>query len=126
MNFSLSLRSETFYAIYEVYISMRFNFKFNKQKILLIGLIGYYTIICLFSYLGHNHAPDFNFHDSCPACQWEVQAKEDDGYTQALMASFFHPLVLYEERAVRLFQIFISNVDLTINTSRAPPHSTQS
>ena len=99
---------------------MNVDFSLNKKK-LLLGLICYYTIICLFSFTLHNHRPDLNFHDTCPACQWEIQYQEDFSAITSILDAFHDALIFYDIQSIPFF-IDIPKQDYAFNTlSRAPP-----
>jgi hypothetical protein len=99
-------------------------FPFNRRKILLLGLISYYAVICLFSFVAHNHSPDLDFHDTCPACQWQVLTQENDTCTSMVLCMLCDPLVFVGP--VSLHRCFIPALQYfyKTNLSRAPPSST--
>ena len=39
--------------------------------------IAYYLAACLGSDFLHTHEPDAEFHDNCPACQWQSMSQDD-------------------------------------------------
>ena len=55
-------------------------------------LILTYICIALFVPFLHNHVADASFHDNCPACQWELQAKHDDVFIASILLQTLAPL----------------------------------
>lgn len=97
----------------------------NSKKIfkILISLsvIAAYIVIALFLPFLHAHDADTSFHDDCPACQWELQAKSDDCYTLSLVRHSCLPLQnglphYFQHTCILPQQIFIS-----ANLTRGPP-----
>lgn len=54
-------------------------------------LLLHYAVIALFISLAHYHETDCQFHDNCPACVWEIQARDTDSVTTQALASISDP-----------------------------------
>ena len=95
----------------------------KKQKAVLAILISYYVLLCLFSFVGHNHGPDLDFHDTCPACQWDILNQEDFSEVNNILDAFYDSLTLIQFQDIPYF-IYIQKQDYTFSTfSRAPPQN---
>ncbi|MBN2415928.1 hypothetical protein JXO52_08800 [bacterium] len=94
------------------------------QQIISAGIILIYIGVALFVPFLHTHAADAHFHDNCPACQWELQAKNDDAVTSSILLEIDLPLSpsrdSIEEHSVPFaHQLFASS----ISTRGPPAHS---
>ena len=95
----------------------------KKHKAVLAILIGYYFLICLFSFAGHNHGPDLDFHDACPACQWDILNQEDFSEVNNILDAFYGSLALVQIQTIS-YLIDIPTQDVTFSTfSRDPPQT---
>ena len=89
-----------------------------------------FILILLFSSYGldvslvafaHDHEPVIGYVDNCPACQWEIQFKENDVYIQPILNAIKNPLLINFETPY--YQILIYHTFIYINSQspRSPP-----
>ena len=96
--------------------------KSSCRALILLLLLGNYSAVCLVTCVSHNHEPDFNFHDNCPACQWQVQSQQDDTYTNVILDALLDPLIFVGHTPI-VRSIILTKKDFVINNlSRAPPY----
>ena len=76
----------------------------RKQKgflsVLSLFILCQYLTISFIATFGHNHEPDANFHDNCPACQWEIQKNSDDNCTKTILNLLLDPLFFNENTPI--------------------------
>ena len=73
---------------------MRVNYRPKGLHILVIIAAVYYLAICVGVDLLHNHEHDCQFHDDCPACQFEVLSQDDFSQAGQLFSTLESPLNL--------------------------------
>ncbi len=87
----------------------------------LLFFLALYTTLSLFVDLFHNHDADYQFHDNCPACQWNIQAQDNHSEYEVIIEYILHAIqnsqiaVFYQSFA------FENNHLTTYHLSRAPP-----
>jgi len=100
---------------------MKSSGKHSLFKVFLFIILAEYISVCFFAFSWHNHKPDAQFHDNCPACQWQVQSQGDGTSIDAVMDSLIDPLVLTSQNQVdQSINLFEQDFQFT-NASRAPP-----
>lgn len=71
--------------------------------------------------LAHDHEPVIDYDDNCPACQWEIQTKENDAYLQPILNAIKNPLLINFETPIYQTLIFNNFIDVTSQLPRSPP-----
>lgn len=90
-------------------------------RFLVLFCIAYYLCISLGVEFAHNHEPDAEFHNDCPACQWQLFYMDDFSEAQQITGALTTPLRLIGyNRHVQSF-VFSLNIFTNYNSSRAPP-----
>jgi len=93
----------------------------HKINLLRSLLLLNYVLVVLFIELAHTHEPDLVFHDNCPACIWEVQARDRDITTAAIWDLLSRACDLSLCNIVYTPLFFIHQSLPADNASRAPP-----
>ena len=88
---------------------------------LLFLLLGNYLSVAAIAGFGHTHEADFHFHDSCPACQWDVQSQEDFSDIHCLLSFLLDPLVVNGSHQIQYIAPSIQDNSGESYLSRAPP-----
>ena len=95
----------------------------NTQTFMFLSFLVLYASLSMFVEFFHDHDPDFQFHDNCPACQWEQQIQENHSEFETILERFLdvfaYPsyFVIFEDTP------FYKQTDHTFYFSRAPPVS---
>ena len=101
------------------------NMNKENKKILVKSLqyfiLGFYFVVTLFSFLGHNHELDGHFHDNCPACQWEIQTFENDTISGDILSAFSYALQYSGQHFINQNIYFLNQYFHSTKLSRAPP-----
>ena len=89
---------------------------------LVVLFVGHYVALGLLAYFCHDHEPDFNFHDNCPACHWQVQTQNDDTSISTVLDALIDPLILVDHTPL-IQSIVLTKQDFQNNHfARAPPY----
>lgn len=82
-----------------------------------ILLLTHYLFVSLAVSFFHTHEADLNFHDNCPACQWDIQAKDSD----TTMAVVWHVLLnSLQSQSTRLEDNTVLNPQAILIENRSP------
>lgn len=101
-------------------ISDRSHFRLIAGLCILLVYFG----IALFVPFLHNHPSDTHFHDDCPACHWDLQAKYDDVVTASILLEIMAPLSRTPDTILE-FAVFYAPQHCTISiATRGPPAHT--
>ncbi|MFO7890988.1 MAG: hypothetical protein R6V04_11680 [bacterium] len=73
--------------------------------------------------LAHDHNPVIDYEDNCPACQWEIQTKENDVFLQSLLNALQNPLLINLETLTYQTLIYNTFIYITSQLPRSPPTS---
>ena len=95
----------------------------KKQYITPVSLIllAGYVFSALFVSFSHNHEINGSFHDDCPACQWNLQAKDEDTVTKSFVRPLILPPYLSFEHITELIVMYSNLTDCTEIHPRGPP-----
>jgi hypothetical protein len=88
--------------------------------LLFIFLAGYLAVSVSVDLL-HNHEPSFEFHDNCPACQWNALHQDDFSQAGSLLNLLNDPLCCVGQEYYILSLIIPSECQDFSCSSRAPP-----
>ena len=100
---------------------MKTAFKISWRTLLLILLLVNNIRVCILAFISHNHEFDFDFHENCPACQWQVQSHSDDTCTSEVLDTLLDPLVFIDRTPIIQSILLIKQNFQSTNLSRAPP-----
>ena len=90
-------------------------------NVFLLAVVVYYLAISVGIDLCHDHDPDFEFHDNCPACQWLALHQDDFSQAGQILNVLNDPLFLVGyERYVQSLVIPSEGSRISF-LSRAPP-----
>ncbi len=90
--------------------------------ILILLFSGYGLDVSLVAF-AHDHEPVIGYVDNCPACQWEIQFKENDTYIQPILNAINNPLLLNLETPVYHTLQYNTLIYITSKSPRSPPFS---
>jgi len=100
---------------------MKTAFKISWRALLLILLLVNYISVGILTFISHNHEPDFDFHENCPACKWQVQSQQNDTSTSTVLDALIDPLVFIDHTPTIQSIVLTKQNFQTTNLSRAPP-----
>lgn len=93
------------------------------KKVFTAFLLMHYLFIGLSCSLFHNHEEDFKFHDTCPACQWEVQSQNPDTALTDINNLLEIQIAGYTHLIPSFDTTIHSQTPIKDHLSRAPPFS---
>ncbi len=85
---------------------------------ILLSSYGLDVAIVAFS---HDHEPVIDYEDNCPACQWEIQSKENDVYLQTIWNTLHNSLFINFETPVYQILLYKFFINITTLSPRSPP-----
>jgi hypothetical protein len=100
---------------------MRTSSKSIGFHILLLVFLAYYLSACIGADLAHNHEPDSDFHNDCPACQWDVLYQNDFSGAYKTLNALVDPLRSLGYKQYILSLVLPSENYSISYFSRAPP-----
>lgn len=86
-----------------------------------ILLLTHYLFVSLLVTSFHTHEADLDFHDYCPACQWEIQAKDSDTTISAVWHILLNPIQCQFTRLEEKTLLYPQTISIENNSPRAPP-----
>jgi hypothetical protein len=95
--------------------------RFTWKKIILLLFLSNYLAVSALVSLGHDHDADFDFHEQCPACQWQVQSQEDFSDILSVITALLDPLIVVDENPEVCVLVLPQKDAVSIYFSRAPP-----
>ena len=90
---------------------------------LLLLCLAQFLVICLGFELFHNHEPDFEFHNDCPACQWQNLYQDDYSQAGQILAALDDPLFMIAQERYGDLLALPGEEHSFPYSSRAPPQS---
>jgi len=100
---------------------MILNKKTNLILFILFVLITSYSLDISLVSLAHDHETVIDYEDHCPACQWEIQTKENDVYLQPILNAITNPLVINFETPIYQTLVYNNLIYVTSQSPRSPP-----
>ncbi len=100
---------------------MRICSKSSGIRALLFICIAYYFATGMCSDFVHTHKPDAEFHDNCPACQWQSVSQDDFSGAISIIGGLADPLDFVGYKSC--VHVFVMHPDgcESLCFSRAPP-----
>lgn len=95
--------------------------RYRSVTLILFILVAYYLILSAGSDFVHNHEPDSEFHDNCPACQWQTLSQDDFSGAGCILNILDDPLGLIGLKPCIQSIELTTNICALSNLSRAPP-----
>ena len=87
----------------------------------LLVIVAHYLTLSIGVDLYHDHEPEFDFHDNCPACQWLALYQDDFSQASQVLNVLNDPLFLIGyEQCIHSFVIPSEGYRISC-FSRAPP-----
>jgi hypothetical protein len=102
---------------------MKISSKIFWRNTLVVLFVGHYMAVGLFACFCHNHEPDINFHENCPACQWQILSQDDFSEASAILDALDNPLQFFEYKPYDQSSIQLKESIGFTFLSRAPPTS---
>lgn len=100
---------------------MRVSSKSIEIHFLFLVFLALYLAICINADCIHNHEPDCDFHDNCPACQWQVLYQDDFSGADKILSTLDAPLCLLSCKYYIQSLVLPSESYRISCLSRAPP-----
>lgn len=88
---------------------------------LAVSFILNYATVTLGFAVSHTHEPDFDFHENCPACLWQVQAQDTDASQHEVIRLIQGAQSYFNGMPAACICIFYNSEYDSQNPSRAPP-----
>ena len=92
-------------------------------RFLFVVCLAFYLTVSFGAEFSHTHEPDIEFHDNCPACQWQVLHMDDFSQIQEILNALGAPLDLIGYEYYSQLLVFPSEILSFSYPSRAPPLS---
>ena len=100
---------------------MRVSCKSTAFYLLLFVFFAHYLTLCVGIDLLHDHEPDLEFHDNCPACQWLTLYQDDFSQASQMLNGLNDPFLLIGyEKCIQSF-VLPSDSYRSSHFSRGPP-----
>jgi hypothetical protein len=100
---------------------MRSLYRITGFQLLLLFVLAYYLVACLGVDLCHTHEPDAEFHDNCPACQWQAMYQDDFSNANRVLEVLDDPLRMIGFNPCTQSLIILPDNYRFSYLSRAPP-----
>ncbi len=94
----------------------------RTKTLIPILLLTHYIFVCLAVSFLHNHAIDIHFHDNCQACQWDIQARDNDTVTVFIWHIILNPLAYQWIHLEASQSLQPKSIPAENNSPRAPPN----
>jgi hypothetical protein len=100
---------------------MKASFRSREFHFLLLVFLSYFLVVSGGVDFFHNHEPDTDFHDNCPACQWQNMYQDDFSGAARILIDQTDPLSLLGYDYYYHSLIITSECSGFSCLSRAPP-----
>lgn len=90
-------------------------------RFLFVICLAFYLTVSFGAEFSHTHEPDIEFHDNCPACQWQVLYMDDFSQVHEVLNVPDAPLDLIGYEYYSQLLVFPSDILSFSCSSRAPP-----
>jgi len=95
--------------------------KANFLIFILLILLSSYGLDVTIVAFAHDHEPLIDYEDNCPACQWEIQSKENDVYLQTIWNTLQNSLFINFDTPIYQILHYKSFINITTLSPRSPP-----
>jgi hypothetical protein len=102
---------------------MKASFRSREYHVLLLAFLAYFLVVSGGVDFFHNHEPDGDYHDNCPACQWQKMSQDDFSGATKILIDQADPLRLLSYDHYYHSPTITSESFEFSCSSRAPPES---